>query len=178
MIRLGLFDPPEEHRVELLFGEIVPVYGNSPMSPINPPHDYTLDRLNEWSFEVLPRGAVWVRIQGSIGIPGLESIPQPDLVWLAREEYARRRPAPKDILLIVEVSDTTLRKDRGMKARLYAEAGIRDYWIVNIKERSIEVRREPSGSKFRKVTKFQIGQEVHPLAFPEVSLAVSRLFPE
>lgn len=112
MIRLGLFNPPEEHRVELLFGKIVPVYGRSPMTPPNPPHDYAIDRLNDWSFEVLPRGAVWVRVQGSVGVPGLASVPQPDLAWLAREEYFDRRPMSENILLIVEVSDATLGKDR------------------------------------------------------------------
>ncbi len=178
MIRLGLFEPPEEHRVELIFGKIIPVYGRSPMSPINPPHDYALDRLNEWSFEVLPRGAVWVRVQGSIGIAAFQSQPQPDLVWLARKDYSTQRPTPADVRLLVEVSDTTLKKDRGTKSRLYARAGIADYWIVNIKDRTIEVHREPVGSKYRNIVIYAEGEVVHPLAFPNVSLAVSQLFPE
>ena len=82
MIRIGLFNPPEDHRVELLYGEIVPVYGESPMSPINPPHDDSVDELIDWSAEVLPRGAVRVRAQGSIGIPQFDSQPQPDFVWM------------------------------------------------------------------------------------------------
>jgi Uma2 family endonuclease len=176
MIRLGLFDPPEEHRVELIFGKIVPVYGKSPMSPINPPHDSTMDRLNEWSFEVLPRGRAWVRVQGSIGIEAFDSQPQPDLVWLARKDYSAKRPEPADVLLLIEVSDTTLKKDRASKARLYAEAGIQDYWIVNVKGRTIEVRRDPVGSKYQSVTIHKIGQAIHPLAFPDISLPVARLF--
>ena len=178
MIRMGLFDPPEEHRVELLFGKIVPVYGKSRMSPINPRHDYAVDRLNEWSFEVVPRGAVWVRVQGSFGVPGLNSIPQPDLAWLAREEYVGRRPTPRDVLLVVEVSDSTLSKGRGSKSRLYAAAGIGDYWIVDVKRQTVEVRRNPLGSTFQSREVFSLGREIHPLAFPEISLPVSRLFPE
>jgi Uma2 family endonuclease len=178
MIRLGLFDPPEEHRVELLFGKIVPVYGKSPMSPINPPHDDTVDELIDWSGEVLPRGAVRVRVQGSIGIQGFASQPQPDFAWLVPRRYRTLRPTPADILLLVEVSDSTLNKDRGRKARLYARAGIADYWIVNIKERTIEVRRDPVGSNYQSIVIYKVGDEVHPLAFPDVSLAVSRLFPD
>ncbi len=178
MIRLGLFNPPEEHRVELIFGKIVPVYGKSPMSPINPPHDSAVDRLNEWSFEVLPQGRVWVRVQGSIGIDAFESQPQPDLVWLIRKDYSRARPTPADVLLLVEVSDSTLKKDQGRKSRLYAKAGIRDYWIINIQNQTIEVRREPLGGKYQSLTVYHVGENVHPLAFPDVALAVGRLFPD
>ena len=178
MIRMGLFNPPEEHRVELIFGRIVPVYGKSRMSPINPPHDDSVDELSDWSHEVLPRGTVRIRGWGSIGIPQFGSQPQPDFAWMAPRRYKIVRPSPDDVLLLVEVSDTTLKKDRGVKARLYAKAGIRDYWIVNIKGRCVEVHRDPEGSKYRSVTVYTPGQEIHPLAFPDVSLAVSRLFPE
>jgi Uma2 family endonuclease len=76
------------------------------------------------------------------------------------------------------VSDTTLAKDRGEKARLYAQAGIRDYWIVNIKERTIEVRRDPVGSRYQSLTIDKVGEAVRPLIFPDVALDVIRLFPE
>ncbi len=165
MIRLGLFNPPEEHRVELLFGKIVPVYGRSPMTPPNPPHDYAIDRLNDWSFEVLPRGAVWVRVQGSVGVPGLASVPQPDLAWLAREEYFDRRPMSENVLLIVGFR-RHLGKRPGRKARLYAQAGIRDYWIVDVKDRRIEVRRDPVGSKYQSLTTFVLGERVHRPRLP------------
>ena len=178
MIRLGLFNPPEKHRVELIFGRIVPVYGNSRMSPINPPHDDSVDELNDWTQEVLPRGTVRIRTQGSLGIPELQSLPQPDFAWLAPRRYPKERPKPADVLLLVEVSDSTIAKDRGKKARLYAKAGIRDYLIVNVQDRCIEVRRNPVNGAYQDLTIFQIGQEVHPLAFPQVSLPVSRIFPD
>ncbi len=178
MIRLGLFNPPEDHRVELIYGEIVPIDGKSPMSPINPPHDDSVDELIAWSFDVLPRGTVRVRAQGSLGIREFDSLPQPDFAWLLPKRYQNVRATPADILLLVEVSDTTLRKDRGPKARLYAQAGIQDYWIVNIKQCCIEVRRDPSGASYRSLTVYAIGQEVRPLAFPDVALPVARLFPE
>src|SRR5438105_2710991 len=126
MIRLGLFNPPEDHRVELIFGEILPKYGSEPMSPINPPHENAVDELTQWSFEATPPGSVRLRIQNSIGIPALRSQPEPDVAWMAPKRYYQSRPEPEDVLLLIEVSDTTLAKDRGVKSRLYARAGIRD----------------------------------------------------
>jgi Uma2 family endonuclease len=172
MIRRGDFEPREEHHVELIYGEI------TPMSPINPPHDDAVEELNEWSFQVLPPGAVRVRVQGSVGIPALDSVPEPDLAWLRRKRYRTERPTPGDVLLVVEVADSSLPKDRGVKARLYAEAGIADYWIVNIPERTIEVYRDPHAGSYRSRVVLRPGDEARPLAFPDVALAVARLFPD
>ena len=171
MIREGRFEPREEHRVELIYGEILP------MSPINAPHNYLVGLLLEWSFEVLPRKQVFVNSQGPIGIPEFDSEPQPDLVWARRRNYRSELPSTADILLVVEVSDRSLSKDRGLKARLYAEAGIADYWIVNINGQCVEVQRDPDGSTYRSSESFHVGQEVHPLAFPDVSLPVELIFP-
>ena len=139
MIQRGDFEPREEHHVELIYGEI------SPMNPINPPHDDAVEELNEWSFEVLPPKAVRVRVQGAFGIPFLDSVPQPDLAWLRRNRYTKQRPTPEDVLLVIEVADSSLAKDRGLKARLYAEAGIADYWIVNLPGRSVEAAQGSAG---------------------------------
>jgi Uma2 family endonuclease len=171
MIRAGLFEPREEHRVELLYGEIVP------MSPINPPHNFAVMEMTEWSYEVVPRAAARISVQGAVGIAALDSEPQPDVVWLRRKDYSVTHPTPDDVLLVIEVSDSSLPKDRGLKARLYAEAGFSDYWIVNIPERCVEVRRDPHGTAYRSVVTFRAGQEVRPLAFPDVSLPVARVFP-
>jgi Uma2 family endonuclease len=171
MIRRGDFEPREEHHVELLHGELVP------MSPINPPHNFAVVRLNEWSFESLPPQAVWVLVQGSFGIPLLDSAPEPDLAWLRRHDYSERRPEPDDILLVVEVSDSSLAKDRGLKAGLYAAAGIADYWIVNIPDRTVEIRRDPRGGAYQSLQVLNPGDEARPLAFPDAALPVDRIFP-
>ena len=171
MVRRGDFEPREDHHVELIYGEI------SAMSPINPPHDDSVDKVAEWSFDNTSRETVRVRVQGSVGIPDLDSAPQPDVVWLKRRDYATRRPSPADVLLVIEVSDSSLPKDRGLKARLYAEAGIADYWVVNLPGRCVEVHRDPQGPAYRSVEVFTAGQEVRPLAFPEVALPVDRIFP-
>jgi Uma2 family endonuclease len=172
MIRRGDFEPREEHHVELIHGEL------SPMSPSNPPHNDTVDELTEWSFESLPRGAVRVRVQGSFGIPVLDSAPEPDVAWLRRKDYSTQRPLPEDVLLVVEVADTSLAKDRGLKSGLYAAAGLADYWIVNIPDRSIEIRRDPRAGSYASLVVLKSGDEARPLAFPEIVLPVARLFPD
>jgi len=171
MILRGDFVPREEHHVELIHGEI------TPMSPIGPPHNNTVKVLIAWSFEVLPPEAVDVFAQGPIGIPALDSEPEPDLVWARRDDYSAQHPRPEDLILVIEVSDSSLARDRGLKARLYAEAGIADYWVVNIPERCVEVRRDPQVDAYRSIEVFRPGQDVRPLAFEAVVLPVSRLFP-
>ncbi len=170
MIARGAFEPREEHRVELIRGEIVP------MSPISPLHNDVVDKLNEWSICSLPRGAATVRVQGSIGLPALQSEPEPDLVWLKRRSYAKKLPIPRNVLLLIEVADTSLAKDRDFKGPLYAEAGIKDYWIVNLQEHCIEVYREPQGSRYQSTRIFTGGQRVSALAFPDFALHVGLLF--
>lgn len=172
LVLQGAFEPREEHHVELLYGEIVP------MSPIGPPHNDAIAELLEWSTEILPPKTVRVHAQGPIGVPGLDSEPEPDLVWAVRNKYRNRHALPHEILLLIEVAESSLAKDRGLKARLYAEAGIADYWIVNLAEHCIEVRRDPVGGAYQSVETYRAGQEVRPLAFPDAALPVDRVFPE
>jgi Uma2 family endonuclease len=172
MIAEGAFVPAEEHRVELIRGEI------REMSPIHPPHEDVLDRLAEWSYDSAPRMQVRVRVQLSIELLGLQSVPQPDLAWVRRGDYSKRRPTSDDALLIVEVADTSVRFDRGEKATLYAEAGIADYWIVDVNRRAIEICREPLDGVYMQREMVEYNGSVSPLAFPYLHLAVAALFPE
>jgi Uma2 family endonuclease len=171
MIRQGMFEPSEEHHVELIYGEIVP------MSPINPPRSNTVMDVMEWTFEVVTRASVRVSVRGAIAIAAIDSEPQPDIALLRRKDYRRSHPEPDDVLLVIEVADSSLEKDRGLKSRMYAEASIADYWIVNLPDRCVEVRRDPQGGAYRSVETFRPGQDVRPLAFPDVVLPVARLFP-
>jgi Uma2 family endonuclease len=164
MIANGLFEPGEQHHVELIHGEI------REMSPIGSPHEVVLDHLAEWSFIGLPKGKVWVRVQNSIGIPELDSAPQPDLAWVARRDYSRGRPVGEDVLLIVEVSDSSLRFDLSEKADLYAAAAISDYWVVNVSAHTIVVHRDPADGHYRTVQTYRESDELRPLRIPEVVL--------
>lgn len=170
MIQCGALDAGKPRRLELIRGEI------REMTPPGPEHEFGIDRLTEWTFENAPKRKVWVRVQNSIGIPELDTAPQPDLAWVARRDYRRRRPCAADVLLLVEVSDSTIEYDRGEKATLYADAGIADYWIVNVRQQTIEVYRDPQSGRYRSVTVHSGDEEVRPLAFPKVVLRPAMLW--
>lgn len=178
MTARGDFEPREEHHVELIRGEIVPRFSDDPRTPMNPPHAFAVDVLGEWSYEVAPRQAVRIRIEGSIEIAALDSIPLPDLAWLVRKDDSKQHPTPDDVFLLIEVSDTSLAKERGPKLEPYAEAKIREYWIVDVRRRSVDVYRDPESLTFRSLTTYHSGQEIRLMAFPEIVLPVARIFPD
>jgi Uma2 family endonuclease len=170
MIEAGVFDQAAPCRLEFILGEI------RKMAPIRSEHEEIVDRLTEWSYRDLPEGKIRVRVQNSIGLPMLDSAPEPDLVWVARRDYSQSRPTAADVLLVIEVAESSLAYDRGEKADLYAQAGIADYWIVNVPERSIEVRRDPGAGHYRSLQTYTGEQDVRPLAAPEVTLRPSGLW--
>src|SRR6185312_6222346 len=102
---------------------------------------------------------------------------QPDLAWVARRDYSPGHPEHPDVFLVIEVADSSVLYDCGEKADLYASARIADYWVVNIPDRSVEVFRQPGDGRYRNHEVFKAGDEIHPLAFPLVTLPVSLLFP-
>jgi Uma2 family endonuclease len=171
MIAEGHFDPTDPQRYELIEGEILP------MSPIGPEHDFAIEALSAWSYKNRPEGLVTVRAQAAIGIHPLASVPQPDLFWVRYKLYRKSRPQVTDLLWLVEVSDSTLSYDRGRKAKLYARAGVADYWIVNIPDHCIEVRRDPKGDFYQSIQTFRAGDLIRLLAFPEITFAVDTVFP-
>lgn len=170
MIGQGVFDTRPACRLELIHGEI------RKMTPANPPHEEVIDLLDDWSHDHTDRAQVRVRTQNSIGIPELDCVPLPDIAWVRRKSYRGSRPKPADVLLLIEVSETSLGYDRGEKAALYAAAGITDYWIVNLKDWCIEVYRNPRDGEYREKRTYEIGDAVSPLAFPKIELPVAELF--
>jgi Uma2 family endonuclease len=171
MGRRGDFDDTDD-RYELLFGEICLLTRPEPL------HEFVVGELTEWSIQSLPVGAARVRVQSTLGIPGLDSLTLPDIAWMRRRDYSKQRPLADDAFLVVEVADSTLSEDRNTKGKLYAQAGISDYWIVNIPKRCLEIQRDPEGAVYRTVLTLQPGEEARPLAFSEVALPVARLFPQ
>jgi Uma2 family endonuclease len=163
MVEAGIFSRFGKKRVELIRGEI------REMSPIGNPHEDALTNLDDWSHQMAPK-YVKIRVQCSVRLPALKSVPEPDLVWAVRRNYRRQKPGPDDILLLVEVADTSLAYDTGEKAEIYAAAEIRDYWVVNIPEQVVEVRRDPGPDGYRSLTKFSGKEEIRLLAFPEAVL--------
>ena len=128
-----------DDRVELLQGWITPKMIH------NPRHDATIAIIAEALQQYLPPG--WcIRIQSAITTA--DSEPEPDLAVVRGHvrSYVEGHPQPKDIGLLVEVADASLERDRGLKACLYANAGIPIYWIVNLVDLQIEVHGDPSGA--------------------------------
>lgn len=169
MIRSEVFDR-RERRLELIRGKI------REMAPIGSPHEMTVDRLAFWSLRNLPENGAWVRIQNSIGIPELASAPEPDVVWAVYRDYEDGRPSAASVLLLIEVAESTLEYDRSEKAELYAQAGIADYWIANVREHCIEVYRNPKGTEYRSAEVYRGDDETRPLAVPEMVLRPSMLW--
>jgi Uma2 family endonuclease len=170
MIAAGVFDHGRRRRLELIHGEI------REMTPIGSEHEVAVDYLTEWSFRSLPPEWAWIRVQNSIGLPELDSAPEPDIAWVARRDYSRARPTAADVLLVIEVAESSLKYDSGEKADLYAAAGIADYWIVNLVDRRIEVRRDPSAEGYRSHAIRAGEDEIRPLAAPEIVFRPSLLW--
>ncbi len=170
MVEQGAFTWLRDRRIELIRGEI-----REMMAP-NPPHSLVVTNLVEWSHDSVPRSEVIIRCQNPVGIPELDSSPEPDIVWVRRRDYFKRHPRNSDVLLLIEVSDTTYSYDTGEKLALYAECGIKDYWVVNIREYRIELFRKPRRGVYTEQTTIDYESVVSPLAYPKIELNVERAF--
>jgi Uma2 family endonuclease len=106
-----------------------------------------------------------------------QSEPQPDLTLLEfrADRYAHALPVAADVLLIVEVSDTTLDYDRGKKLRLYARHGVPEYWIVDLQAKRLEVYREPHAKGYIRKLEFNAQDTVSPQAMPEAKIAMNKV---
>lgn len=170
MIRCGVLERGGQQRLEFIRGEI------RELTPMGPRHEDVVDRLTIWCAENLPKEKVRLRVQNSIGIPGLESAPEPDIAWVIQGDYSDRRPTAAETLLIIEVAESSLAYDSGEKAELYAAGGIADYWIVNLVHRWIEVRRDPAGGRYRSLQTFSDDDEVRPLELADLAIRPSMLW--
>ena len=150
--------PGQPTGVELIRGEIVM------MSPIGPRHEELVDRLAAWSFACVPPGVSRIRIQQSLGIPGHDSVPQPDIAWVQPRGYATERPRATDALLVIEVAESSVRYDLGEKATLYASGGVPEYWVIDMAEQIIHVLRSPGMSGYAEHQVVSRGESIMPLA--------------
>lgn len=166
----GLFRPDE--RLELLDGEIVEKMTE------NAPHSSAVRRARRQLTRAFDGVLCFVSEQHPITLPD-ESEPEPDLALVIgiEEEFDGRHPAAADILLVLEVSNTTLAFDTGPKARAYAAAGIRDYWVLNLNERRLEVHRNPQNGAYQSITPLDENEAVSPLAAPQAFVRVADLLP-
>ena len=154
-------------RVELIDGNVV-----EKMSQ-NSPHRSTLDRLDFDLKRLVPTGW-WVSCQMPITLT--RSVPEPDIAIVRGDRWAfdDRHPEPTDFGIVIEVSDSSLWYDRTVKGRLYAEAGIPEYWVVNVEERIVEVYTSPTPTatpaEYAARTDYAVGQSV-PLVLDGTAVA-------
>ena len=172
MAEAGILDP-DEH-VQLIEGEIVT------MTPQNSPHSAAIG-LVETALRQIFGPAHWIRTQLPI-IVDPDSEPEPDLTVVAGSPREYVHEHPRTALLVVEVADTTLALDRDRKARVYARAGISEYWIVNLAERCLEVYRDPLNppgqpARYQTATRLAAAERIAPLARLDASIAVADLLP-
>lgn len=164
----GVF--PRDARVELIEGEIFD------MPPIGARHAGFVNRLNEL-LVLAAGGRVTVSVQNSV-LLGEHSAPEPDLCLLARREdfYAASHPSAGDILLVVEVADSSLRYDRLIKSPLYARHAIPELWLIDVENRRLLVCRDPGPDGYRDETTLDVPGEMRPVASPDIVIDLSALF--
>jgi Uma2 family endonuclease len=170
MIAAGII--AEGERVELLEGEIVT------MASMGSVHAACVDRTNQM-FTLRTVGRAQVRVQCPIRLPP-HSEPEPDVALLLphADFYAAGHPGPAAVLLMVEVAHRTLAANRRRKVPLYARAGIREVWLVDIEARRVEVFRAPQGGRYRERTVHGPDDWLSPLAFPDLRLRAVELLGE
>lgn len=158
----GIFG--EDDRIELIDGELID------MAPIGIPHAFAVDELTA-AFVRAAGPRVRVSTQNPV-VLGEWSEPQPDLMLLREraESYARALPRAEDILLLVEVADSTLAYDRGRKLALYARHGVAEVWIVNVPGHLLEVYRDPAPDGYRTRLTVPPGQRIAPAALPDAAI--------
>lgn len=168
MVELGILT--KEHRVELIEGQIVE------MAPIGPGHAYWVDRLVQAFVTQLGDRAV-VRPQGPVRLfPRSE--PEPDLAILRgpHERYREKHPGPEDVLLVIEVADSSLAYDRDVKAGMYARHGIPELWIWDVQGEAVEVYQDPGPEGYRSVRRAARDETLEPLALPGIRINFADLW--
>jgi Uma2 family endonuclease len=157
-------------RIELVEGDMLD------MAPIGDQHTAITSRLNEFFVLAVARSATIVS-GGAIKL-GDFSEPEPDLMLLKRRAdfYSGKRPEAPDVLLLIEVSDSSLAFDLGVKLNLYARYGVSEYWVVDVKGRRVVCHREPTPKGYAHTTEYAIGDVLAPQAFPDLKLVVGEIF--
>jgi Uma2 family endonuclease len=167
MAEAGVLAP--DARVELIDGEIVD------MAPIGTCHGSAVMRLTHLLTQAVGASAI-VSVQSSLRL-GDRSEPQPDLMLLLPRDdfYGTAHPVAADVLLLIEVSDSTARYDREIKLPLYARHGVAEVWIIDLDARLLRVCRQPVGEAYTQTTETAVPGLLSPMLLPGVAIDASRL---
>ncbi len=168
MVDRGAFDCLEGKKVELIRGEL------RFMNPAGPIHDDYIDYLTRWSHKSATEGIANIRVQ--CGFVCDDNRPEPDVLWIQPRRYGRIRPTARDVMLLIEVSDSSLSSDLREKADIYAEAGVQEYWVVDIPSSRIHVLSKSDGKSYRKIEIAVAPQFLSPTCLPSAKLDLTDLF--
>lgn len=170
LAEVGILKP--EERVELIEGEIYR------MTPIGNRHAGCVTRLVDGFAPLLAARRAMLSPQNPVFLSDV-SEPQPDITLLRRHEglYTKDHPTPEDVLLLVEVADSSIGFDRYTKIPLYALCGISEVWLIDINKETVEIHREPARNGYRSVQRFHRGDRIAPQAFPDFEIAVESILP-
>lgn len=159
----GIFGP--EERIELIDGELLN------MAPIGTRHVFAVDTLTQLFYSAIPPARARISTQSPV-VLGTYSEPQPDLLLLRprSDRYLHSTPGAEDVLLLVEVADTTLRYDRGRKLPLYAREGVTEVWILDIQGRCLEVHRDLRAGRYATFRALAPEESIAPFALPDIEL--------
>ncbi|WP_353656342.1 Uma2 family endonuclease [Geitlerinema sp. P-1104] len=165
IVKTGILD---DRPVELLAGDIVT------MAPEAEPHAFFSSEAGAYLTRLLGDRA-FLRHAKPITLPN-QSEPEPDLaiVQPLGREYLSHHPYPENIFWVIEYANTSLEKDSTIKYHIYAEAGIPEYWLVNLRTRELVVHRNPRGREYESRQILQDGT-ISPLAFPDITIPVETL---
>ena len=164
MIEAGIFS---QRRVELREGEIIEV------APEGPIHYMLGDRGSKY-LDSLLKGVAYVRHVGPITLSHTERSPDIAIVRLPEDQYCKRHPFPEDIYWLIEIANSTLDRDLNEKKRIYAQAGIQEYWVINVSEKQLRVFRSPQGDNYLTQEDYTQGY-LSSLAFPDIPISVEKL---
>jgi Uma2 family endonuclease len=160
----------EDDRVELIDGEIIP------MTPIGPQHAACVDWLTRLLIQRVPPDVI-VHVQNPLQLADdIELYPDLALLRPDANRYRDRAPRPQNVLLVMEVADTSLARDRSDKIPRYAEAGIPEVWLVDLNRQEVHVARNPTGSQYQDVSTIAGRASVSPGLVPDLSLKVEEIF--
>jgi len=164
MVATGIL--AEDEHLELIQGQLIK------MSPPGILHAACVDRLNKLLSRQID-DTMMISVQNPLALNAILQ-PEPDLMLLAPREdfYMSGRPTAADVLLLVEVADSSLEYDREIKLPLYATAGIREVWLVNLQEQSIDCYSDPVALGYRLCERFFPGDTIHPDALPDITIDV------
>ncbi len=168
MVQRGAFVDLAPLKIELIYGEL------RFMNPAGPIHEGEIEYLTNWSYANTHREQVSIRVQCSINCG--DHRPEPDLVWAHRIPSKRIRPTHEDVLLLIEVADSSSEQDLGEKATLYAEHGIPEYWVVDIRTEQVHVHQFPDRGRYQSIRSFGKTNHISPACQPDAKLSLAELF--